>query len=67
MPTGIVPTTSAHPSRASTSSSRISRIASERPMPLTIRTQSFRKNSSSTIAVPRCVAIRNVRKNLSFW
>ena len=49
------------------SSARISRIRSERQRPLTIRTQSLRKNTSSTIAVAKCVAIRNVRKNLSFW
>ena len=32
-----------------------------------MRTQSRQKKSSRTIAVARCVAIRNVRKYLSFW
>ena len=32
-----------------------------------MRTQSRQKNTNSTIAVARCVAIRNVRKYLSFW
>ena len=45
----------------------ISRSRSERPRPLTIRTQSRQKKPSSTSAVARCTATRNVRKNLSFW
>ena len=49
------------------SSARISRIRSERQRPLTMRTQSCRKNSSSTSAVARCVATRKVRKKVSFW
>ena len=67
MPTGIVPATSSHPRRASTSSGRISRSFSERQIPATILIQSLMKKSSSTIAVARCVATRKVRKNLSFW
>ena len=39
-PTGIVPTTSSHPRRASVSSARTSRSRSDRTMPLAIRFQS---------------------------
>ena len=35
-------------------------------MPLTIRAQSLRKKPTSTSAVARCVATRNVMKNESF-
>ena len=45
----------------------ISRRASERPSPRMMRTQSRQKKPSSTSAVARCVATRNVRKNGSFW
>src|SRR2546430_5320391 len=67
IPAGIVPTTSSQPSFASVSSGAIWRSRRERPRPLTIRTQSRQKKPSSTIAVARCVATRNVMKNLSFW
>ena len=67
MPAGIVPTMRSHPSRASASSGAISRSRSERPSPRKIRTQSRQKKMKRTIAVARCVATRNVRKNLSFW
>ena len=67
MPTGIVAAISSHPRRASTSSARISRITSERHSPLTILAQSLMNSPSSTRAVPRWVATRKVRKNLSFW
>ena len=52
-PTGIVAATSSQPRRAYVSSARISRITSDRPMPLTTSIQSRRKNSRSTIAVAR--------------
>ena len=45
----------------------ISRSRSERPSPLKMRTQSFQKNPSSTSAVARWTATRNVMKYLSFW
>ena len=65
IPAGIVPTTSSQPSFASVSV--ISRSRSERPSPLTIRTQSRQKNPSSTSAVARWSATRKVRKYGAFW
>jgi hypothetical protein len=67
IPAGIVPTTSSQPSFASASSGAMPRSRSERPRPLTIRTQSRQKKMSSTIAVARWSATRNARKYLSFW
>ena len=64
---GSCPTTSSQPSFASASSGSMPRSRSDRPSPLTIRTQSRQKNPSRTSAVARCVATRNVRKYLSFW
>ena len=64
---GIVPTTSSQPSFASVSSGAIWRSRKDRPSPARIRIQSRQKKKNSTIAVARCVAIRNVRKYLSFW
>jgi hypothetical protein len=66
IPAGMVPTTSSQPSFASVSSGAMPRSRSERPRPLTMRAQSRRKKNSSTSAVARCVATRNVMKNLSF-
>ena len=67
MPAGIEPTTSSHPSFASASSGSMPRSRSERPSPRRMRTQSRQKKPKSTIAVARWVAIRKVRKYLSFW
>jgi hypothetical protein len=67
MPAGIVPTTSSQPRRASASSAAISRVRSERRSPDAIRRQSSKKIPSSTSAVAKCVATRNVRKKSSFW
>jgi hypothetical protein len=66
IPAGIVPAISSQASRASASAGSIPRSRSVRRKPFTIRTQSRQKKPSSTSAVARWTATRNVRKNVSF-
>ena len=65
-PAGIVPTTSSQPSFASAS---VDLAVAQRAAEALARSapSRARRSRSSTIAVARCVATRNVRKYGSFW